>query len=138
MSALAVAIDRDRCDGCWACVRSCPTAALESRASEGAAEILWNPGRCIFCGRCEMVCPRQAVRRTLPLGKEDTGVELRVLVRLPAWVCPRCGTRFGAGERRSRPEVVVQTIDRGRGLLCPRCRQREAFRTELAGRGEGD
>jgi ferredoxin len=138
MSALRVTIDRERCDGCWACVRSCPSAALESRATASAAEILWDAGRCLFCGRCEVVCPKQAVCRASPLERVNKTVELDVLVQLPAWACTRCGTRFGAGTRRSDLTLVVEAIEGGRLLLCPRCRQSEAFRTGLAGRGEGD
>ena len=49
-------INRDRCtQGCRLCMDACPTAAL----GEGARLDL---GRCLFCGACERVCPKGAIR----------------------------------------------------------------------------
>ena len=57
-----VIIDREKCKGCYLCIRSCPVKALEkdteanstgtypSRPVEGE-----NP--CIACGNCYEVCP---------------------------------------------------------------------------------
>lgn len=45
------------CDGCGACVRSCPAGAIEeSRPRRTDGE------KCISCGRCVAVCPRGARR----------------------------------------------------------------------------
>jgi ferredoxin len=137
MSAETVTIDKTRCDGCWACVRSCPSEALQSRIQGAVAEIAWTAGRCLFCRRCEAVCPRGAVQPGEPVRLEHIALEPEVLVRLPSCACPRCGRRFGAGPQRSGPEAVGKAREDGRLLLCPLCRQREAFQGELAGRGEG-
>ncbi len=139
MSTQGVTIDQKLCDGCWACIRSCPSAALEARSAGRAAEITWNAGRCLFCRRCEAVCPKQAAGRApLEGGEAGAPAEPRVLVRLSAWVCPQCGARFGAGPRRLYEGIAAEAAEGGRLLLCPRCRQRETFRAEMVGKGEGD
>lgn len=138
MSTQGVTIDPKLCDGCWACIRSCPSVALEARNAGRAAEITWNAGRCLFCRRCEAVCPKQAVDRAPLEGEAGVLVGLRVLVRLSAWVCPQCGARFGAGPRRSYEGIAAEAAEGGRLLLCPRCRRRETFRAEMVGKGEGD
>jgi thioredoxin reductase (NADPH) len=51
-------IDAERCTGCECCVLCCPTQALAM--VEGKA-VLVHPDRCDFDGRCESVCPVDAV-----------------------------------------------------------------------------
>ncbi len=46
----------DKCQGCVACVKACPTEAI--RVRNGKAEIL--SGRCIDCGACAVQCPYHA------------------------------------------------------------------------------
>lgn len=138
MTTQGVTIDPKRCDGCWACIRSCPSGALEARVVGPVAEISWNAGRCLFCRRCEAVCPKEAVGRAPLEGAVRTAASPRLLVRLGAWLCPQCGAPFGAGPRRSYDEIAVEVGAGGRLALCARCRQREAFRAELCGKGEGD
>lgn len=53
-----VYIDRERCRGGYACIRSCPVKAI--RVREGLAEVVEE--RCIDCGACFRVCVSQAVR----------------------------------------------------------------------------
>ncbi len=47
---------RERCTGCYACIRNCPTKAIRIR--EGLAEIIKE--RCIDCGNCVNVCVTKA------------------------------------------------------------------------------
>ena len=47
---------RERCTGCYACIRNCPAKAIRIR--EGLAEVVKE--RCIDCGFCVDVCVTQA------------------------------------------------------------------------------
>ena len=51
-----VMLDADRCKGCIACMKRCPTEAI--RVRNGKAKVLYD--RCIGCGECVRMCPHQA------------------------------------------------------------------------------
>lgn len=52
----SVMFDADRCTGCTACVKVCPTEAIRVTRSKA---VIYND-RCIDCGRCVSVCPHHA------------------------------------------------------------------------------
>lgn len=52
----SVVLDVEKCTGCTACIRHCPTEAI--RIINGHAEI--NSERCIDCGECIRVCENKA------------------------------------------------------------------------------
>lgn len=52
----SVSLDIEKCKGCTACLKRCPTEAI--RIHDGHAVI--NPIRCIDCGECIRVCPSKA------------------------------------------------------------------------------
>lgn len=55
-------IDFSRCVACDECARSCPTGAIETRASgEGRRTVTLSYGACIQCRECVSGCPEQAV-----------------------------------------------------------------------------
>ncbi len=56
----SVSLDIEKCKGCTACLKRCPTEAIRIR--DGHAVI--NPVRCIDCGECIRVCPYKAKRAT--------------------------------------------------------------------------
>ncbi len=52
----SVLLDKNKCTGCTACLKRCPTEAI--RIKDNHAVI--NPDRCIDCGECIRVCPHKA------------------------------------------------------------------------------
>jgi len=56
----SVSLDIEKCKGCTACLKRCPTEAI--RIHDGHAMI--NPARCIDCGECIKVCPSKAKKAT--------------------------------------------------------------------------
>ncbi len=51
-----VILDNDKCKGCIACMKRCPTEAI--RVRNGKASVLYD--RCIGCAECVRICPHQA------------------------------------------------------------------------------
>ncbi len=56
----SVSLDIEKCKGCTACLKRCPTEAIRIR--DGHAVI--NPARCIDCGECVKVCSYKAKKVT--------------------------------------------------------------------------
>lgn len=52
-------INKDKCNQCYTCVRTCPVKAISYNNKEAVAEI--NPNRCIGCGNCYVSCATGAV-----------------------------------------------------------------------------
>ena len=52
----SVMLEKDKCKGCTACLKRCPTEAIRIR--DGKAKIIKE--RCIDCGECIKVCPYHA------------------------------------------------------------------------------
>ena len=74
----SVSLDIEKCKGCTACLKRCPTEAIRIR--DGHAVI--NPARCIDCGECIRVCPYKAKRATHdPLSALD---DYQYTIALPA------------------------------------------------------
>ena len=61
-------LNPDRCTGCTACVKACPTEAIRVTRSKA---VIYD-ARCIGCGRCVMTCPHHAFSV-----KSDTLEELK-------------------------------------------------------------
>lgn len=56
-----IIIDRERCKGCYLCVRACPVKVLEADTAPNSTGTYPSkavqPEKCIACGSCFEVCP---------------------------------------------------------------------------------
>lgn len=56
-----VVIDRERCKGCYLCIRACPMKVLAEDKEINATGVYPSavavPEKCIACGNCYQVCP---------------------------------------------------------------------------------
>jgi Pyruvate/2-oxoacid:ferredoxin oxidoreductase delta subunit len=130
MTARPPIIDLMRCSGCLACIKNCPNQALDEDWLKGLFRILFNPGRCLFCGRCGQVCPEEAIdfaQAGIAPAVKATVVEL---IRLEALTCAGCGRPFLVPLQQRKLEARLNTPKRKlagrRNLLCARCRQETA------------
>jgi len=97
-------VDEDRCTLCEACVRNCPTNALDIE-SNGDIKLLFSHQRCIGCGRCVDFCPEDAVkisRKVNPSLLSNGRYILKASSRVA--YCISCGAPIGSEKYIKRIE----------------------------------
>ena len=67
--------DKNKCRGCYACIRACPANAI--KVEEGLAEVMKE--RCIACGYCVRICSPKAKQI-----ESDIGIIRVLLSKYPA------------------------------------------------------
>lgn len=82
----------DRCTGCEACARVCPTGALRIDEAEAIWRLNHRAGQCVGCGVCVEACGAGALELE-PHWRTATG-EARPLHELRRFRCQVCGRFF--------------------------------------------
>ena len=91
---------REKCKGCYACVRNCPAKAIRIR--EGLAEVVKE--RCIACGTCVQICLAKAKQV-----ESDIGVVWQLLGQYPL-VIALLSASFPAALPEVRPRQLVTAL----------------------------
>ncbi len=86
-------IDAQRCDGCDACVRVCPTGAL-SLAEDAGLHYRVDASRCTGCGLCTDVCQPDAI------SVQHWTTTRQQRITLMSGRCPACGVDYHAPTAR--------------------------------------
>lgn len=89
----AIAIDKDRCTLCLACVSACPASALQDNPN--APQLRFIEKNCVQCGLCETTCPENAISLVPRLLAAPERKQPVVLNEARPWACIRCGKPFG-------------------------------------------
>jgi ferredoxin len=94
------------CTYCEACIRVCPTGALQLLENNSAWRVIFLNERCVACDVCSEVCQPKVLRQS---ESEDVCVnkqKARVLAGLPKQRCIRCDRVF---------------VNEGNASICPIC-----------------
>lgn len=89
----AVAVDRDKCTLCLACVSACPAGALQDNPN--APQLRFIEKNCVQCGLCRTTCPEDAIALVPRLLAAPERKQPVVLNEAKPWGCIRCGKPFG-------------------------------------------
>jgi hydrogenase-4 component H len=91
----AAEYDREKCVGCAACSQECPSGAITYVDTQKTRNLSLSYGLCSFCGRCEEVCPWDAIHLTK---KYELAVynrkDAETRIDVPFLECTECGKAF--------------------------------------------
>jgi ferredoxin len=100
----SLAIDRERCTMCLACVGACPEAALLDHAESPMLRFI--EANCVQCGLCVKTCPESALALAPQLDVTPQARAPRVLNEAKIFACVRCGKPMGT------EKLVLAMIER--------------------------
>jgi len=89
----ALAVDRQACTLCKACIGACPEGALLDSADAPALRFIER--NCVQCGLCANTCPEDAIRLVPRLLLGTPAKEAVTLHEAEPFHCVRCGKPFG-------------------------------------------
>jgi ferredoxin len=89
----SLAVDKDKCTLCLACVGACPAGALQDNQS--APQLRFIENNCVQCGLCETTCPERAISLVPRLLVAPQRKQPVVLNEARPWSCIRCAKPFG-------------------------------------------
>ncbi len=113
----SVQLDKNKCNGCDACIKLCPTEALLFTANNEAtgAEYHFNPTNCTGCGICEDVCEVGAI-----LISEFSKCPDQI-IKLTEKTCAACGNDFHLPSNQTQAEKplchICQLFDHSKNLF---------------------
>jgi ferredoxin len=89
----AIAVNRDTCTMCLACVGACPERAILDNAL--APQLRLIESNCVQCGICVKTCPEDAITLVPRLDLTAEARSPRVLNEAQIFACTRCGKPLG-------------------------------------------
>jgi ferredoxin len=96
-----IAVNREACTMCLACVGSCPEGALLDNTE--VPQLRFIESRCVQCGLCAATCPESAISLTARLDLTPEARAPRVINEAAILHCTSCGKPLGT-------EKVVQSM----------------------------
>jgi ferredoxin len=94
------------CTNCEACIRACPTGALQVRESEAEWTFLFLADRCVGCGVCSEVCQPRVLRPNEEIidATPEEDIALNILAKQR---CNRCDRFFVSPEPAQTCPICV-------------------------------
>jgi len=110
-------LDENRCNGCDACIKLCPTDALQLIQDENTSTIGYqlDPASCNGCGICTTVCELQAI------SVNSQSLSTARTISLNEKQCTACGNNFHVPQNSAQSEVsfcrICQQHNHNRNLF---------------------
>ncbi len=90
-----IAVNRDACTMCLACVGACPEGAILDHPQAERPELRFIETKCVQCGLCASTCPEGAITLEPRLLLTAAAREPRVLNEAAIFSCIQCGKPLG-------------------------------------------
>jgi ferredoxin len=91
-----IAVNRDTCTMCLACVGSCPVGAILD--AQEKPQLRFIEAKCVQCGLCVTTCPEHAIALTPRLNLAPDAKVPRVLNEAVVFQCIACGKPMGTAK----------------------------------------
>jgi ferredoxin len=88
-----IAVNRDTCTMCLACVGACPEGAILDHHE--APQLSFIEAKCVQCGLCAATCPEHAIALTPRLSLAPEARQPRVINEAVIFKCTACGKPLG-------------------------------------------
>jgi ferredoxin len=88
-----IAVNRDTCTMCLACVGACPEGAILDH--QEAPRLSFIESKCVQCGLCAATCPERAITLTPRLSLAPEARQPRVINEAVIFKCITCGKPLG-------------------------------------------
>jgi ferredoxin len=131
-----IAVDRDTCTMCLACVGACPEGAIIDNAE--TPQLRFIESKCVQCGICANTCPEDAITLASRLLLTPAAKQPRVLNEAAIFKCIRCdkplGTEKLIGSMLSRLAGHSMFAEPGaldRLKMCADCRVIDMMKSNL-------
>jgi len=89
----AIAVNRDTCTMCLACVGACPEGAILDH--QEAPQLSFIETKCVQCGLCAATCPEHSITLTPRLSLAPEARQPRVINEAVIFKCAACGKPLG-------------------------------------------
>jgi ferredoxin len=140
----AIAVNRDACTMCLACVGACPEGAILDHPQAEKPELRFIESKCVQCGLCAATCPERAISLQPRLDLTPESRQPRLLNEAVMFNCMRCGKPLGTQKiidnmlgRLAGHSMFAAPGALDRLKMCADCRVLDMMEKELPGARRG-
>jgi ferredoxin len=141
----SIAVNRDACTMCLACVGACPEGAILDHPQASAPQLRFIESKCVQCGLCVSICPEDAIALEPQLLLGAAAREPRTLNEAAVFNCIRCGKPLGTEKligsmlnRLASHSMFAAPGALDRLKMCADCRVIDMMEKELPAGGGGN
>ena len=133
--------DDEKCIGCAACTVQCSSGADTFRDEDDKRIIEISLTKCIFCGRCQEICPQEAISLTKEFELASTSKNnLKVTIEHNLLKCENCGAPITTEKQLDKivERILSQIDEKARKIaeedlpkyihLCRNCRRKLSYK----------